>query len=87
MRTIAAVLYRAVGCRQCRKTGYEGHLPLHEMLELSLPVRRALLDGADADAIIRAAAAAGMKTLRQDGIDKALQGHTDLVQVRAACAR
>jgi type II secretory ATPase GspE/PulE/Tfp pilus assembly ATPase PilB-like protein len=29
--------------------------------------------------------AAGMRTLKQDGIDKILQGLTDMVQVRAVC--
>lgn len=81
------VLFRAAGCKHCRKTGYEGRMPLHELLEMTAPVRHSLLTDATAAALSRAATADGMKTLRQDGIDKALQGHLDLVQVRAACAR
>lgn len=80
-------LYRKAGCAHCQKTGYAGHLALHELLEWSTPVRKALLDGADAQGLAQAAVGAGMKTLRQDGIEKALQGHLDLIQVRAVCAR
>ena len=80
-------LYRKAGCSHCQKTGYAGHLALHELLEWSAPVRKALLDGADARGLAQAAVGAGMKTLRQDGIEKALQGHLDLIQVRAVCAR
>ena len=34
---------------------------------------------------IEKAIKAGMKTIKQDGIEKALQGHTDMSQVRSAC--
>ena len=83
------LLHRAGGCKHCQKTGYAGQLSLHELLEVSPPVRQAILDGAVAVAVAvhRAAIATGLKTLKQDGIEKVLQGHTDLVQVRAACAR
>lgn len=80
------VLFRAVGCKHCHKTGYDGELPLYELLETT-PVRQALLSGANAASMTHAATAAGMRTLRQDGIEKALQGHLDLIQVRAVCAR
>lgn len=79
------MLYRATGCKQCQNTGYDGRIALHELLEITPPVRRALLDGEDTAAIITAALASGMRTLKQDGIEKVLQGHTDMVQVRSAC--
>lgn len=81
------MLHRAAGCKHCQKTGYAGQLSLHELLEISPPVKRAIVDGAGAAAILRAALGSGLKTLKQDGIEKVLQGHTDLIQVRAACAR
>ena len=79
------MLYRASGCKHCQNTGYDGRIALHELLELTPAVRRALLDGADAVAITSAAMTSGMKTLKQDGIEKVLQGHTDMAQVRSAC--
>ena len=79
------MLYRATGCKHCQNTGYDGRIALHELLEFTPQVRRALLDGADTPAIMSAALASGMKTLKQDGIEKVLQGYTDMAQVRSAC--
>jgi type II secretory ATPase GspE/PulE/Tfp pilus assembly ATPase PilB-like protein len=79
------MLYRASGCKHCQNTGYDGRIALHELLEFTPAVKRALLDSPDADGIAAAALASGMKTLKQDGIEKVLQGHTDMVQVRSAC--
>lgn len=79
------MLYRATGCKHCQNTGYDGRIALHELLEITPSVRRALLDGAGKAAIMAAAMNSGMKTLKQDGIEKILQGHTDIIQVRSAC--
>ena len=81
------MLYRATGCKHCNSTGYDGRIALHEMLEITPAIRRSLLDGADAATIFKAAMESGMKTLKQDGIEKVLRGHTDIVQVRSACCR
>jgi type II secretory ATPase GspE/PulE/Tfp pilus assembly ATPase PilB-like protein len=48
-------------------------------------VRHAIRSQAAAGAIQSAALAAGMLTLRQDGIVKVLQGHTDIREIRATC--
>jgi type II secretory ATPase GspE/PulE/Tfp pilus assembly ATPase PilB-like protein len=79
------MLYRAAGCKHCQNTGYDGRIALHELLEITAPVKRALLDGADTHGILAAALTSGMKTLKQDGIEKVLQGYTDMTQVRSAC--
>ena len=79
------MLYRAAGCKHCQNTGYDGRIALHEFLEVTPPVKRALIDGADANGITAAALSSGMKTLKQDGIEKVLLGHTDMIQVRSAC--
>ena len=46
---------RATGCERCSFTGYEGRLPLAEILEVSTPMRTALLDGASSVEILREA--------------------------------
>ena len=79
------MLYRATGCKHCQNTGYDGRIALHELLEITPPVKRALLDGVDANGIMVAALSSGMKTLKQDGIEKVLLGHTDMTQVRSSC--
>jgi len=77
-------LYSAAGCEQCRKTGYRGRLGLHEVLVVTPDVRQIVQRRAHASELRAAAMAAGMRTLRQDGLEKCLQGLTDLTEVRAA---
>ena len=79
------MLYRASGCKHCQNTGYDGRIALHELLEFTPQVKRALLEGADSQKILAVALSSGMKTLKQDGIEKVLQGYTDMSQVRSAC--
>ena len=79
------MLYRSTGCKHCQNTGYDGRIALHELLEITPTVKRALLDGADTNTIMATALKSGMRTLKQDGIEKVLQGYTDMSQVRSAC--
>jgi type II secretory ATPase GspE/PulE/Tfp pilus assembly ATPase PilB-like protein len=79
------VLYRAKGCDACGRLGYAGRIGLHELLVASAPVRRLIQQRASADAIARLGAEQGMRTLKQDGIDKVLAGLTDMSQVRMMC--
>ena len=79
------MLYRATGCKHCQNTGYDGRIALHELIEFTPAVKRALLDGANGTGIAATALASGMRTLKQDGIEKVLLGHTDMVQVRSTC--
>ena len=78
-------LHRAKGCSQCKDTGYSGRLGVYEVLVGDDKVRLAIRSQAAAGAIQSAALAAGMLTLRQDGILKVLQGHTDIREIRATC--
>ena len=79
------VLYRALGCGQCGKTGYEGRIGLHELLVAGELVKRLIQARAPVAEIKAAAVAAGMRTLKQNGIEKILLGLTDIQQVRAVC--
>jgi type II secretory ATPase GspE/PulE/Tfp pilus assembly ATPase PilB-like protein len=47
------------------------------------PIKRLIQAGAPVSDIAASAIKAGMRTLKQDGIDKVLKGHTDMQQVRA----
>jgi type II secretory ATPase GspE/PulE/Tfp pilus assembly ATPase PilB-like protein len=77
-------LYRARGCEHCDSTGYKGRLGLYELLVANPPLKRLIQSRAPMFEVRDAALAAGMRTLKQDGIDKVLQGLTDMPQVRAA---
>ena len=82
----AAQLARAPGCERCGGSGYAGRLGIHELLVNSPRIRPLIRHSAGADELREAAIAEGMRTLRQDGIEKCLEGLTDLHEVRAACA-
>jgi len=79
------VLYRASGCERCGKTGYDGRVGLHELLRADDAVKHLVQTRATVTEIKAAAVAAGMRTLKQNGIEKILQGLTDMPQVRAVC--
>jgi len=77
-------LFRRRGCEQCDGHGYLGRLGIHELMVADEAIRRHIRHHEAADVLQAAALAAGMKTLRQDGIDKVLAGLTDLSEVAAA---
>ena len=75
-------LYRANGCARCDRTGYRGRMALYELLVADATIKRLVQTRAPMNEIAAAAAAAGTRSLKQDGIDKMLLGLTDLPQVR-----
>jgi type II secretory ATPase GspE/PulE/Tfp pilus assembly ATPase PilB-like protein len=75
-------LYRAKGCARCDRTGYKGRMGLYELLAANAAVKRLVQTRAPVTEIAAAAAANGMRTLKQDGIDKVIRGLTDMSQVR-----
>jgi len=75
------VLYRAKGCERCGNTGYLGRSSVAEVLPLGDRIRRLVLERADVLEIERTARADGMKTMREDGLAKALAGQTTLEEV------
>jgi type IV pilus assembly protein PilB len=75
------VLHRAKGCSRCNNTGYKGRLGLYEVMIVSEAIRRLTVERKSADEIGRVAAAEGMKSLREDGIDKVLQGLTSVEEI------
>ncbi|MBT4819329.1 MAG: type II/IV secretion system protein, partial [Lentisphaerae bacterium] len=77
-------LYRAVGCGECRGTGYSGRLGIHELLVGSTAIKEMVIQGAPASDLREAAISEGMRTLRQDGLAKVLKGDTDLHQIWTA---
>ena len=74
-------IYRAVGCAQCRCTGYSGRTGIHELLVLDEKLRRAVIEGQDAAALQSLAASAGMLSLYEDGLRKVAAGTTCLEEL------
>jgi type II secretory ATPase GspE/PulE/Tfp pilus assembly ATPase PilB-like protein/thioredoxin-like negative regulator of GroEL len=80
----SSTMYRARGCSHCQKTGYKGRLAIHELLVADDKLRVQIESNAAVAQIRQAAMEGGMRTLKQDGIVKVLQGDTDMKQVCAA---
>ena len=72
---------RAVGCTRCYGTGYSGRIGLYEVLPVTRDIRELILNHASAEAIRDRATALGVRSLREDGRLKALQGITSVGEV------
>ncbi len=77
------VHYHAPGCEHCGGTGFLGRAAIHELLMASRGLRHLVQTGTRTDELLRSALAEGMRTLRQDGIEKVLAGVTSIGEVRA----
>ena len=75
--------HHSPGCEHCHQTGYKGRAGIHELMAMSPGLRRLVQTGARAEELQMAALREGMRTLRQDGIEKVLQGLTSFEEVRA----
>jgi len=73
------------GCAQCGQTGYRGRLPLYELLPVTDPIRLALARDTGLEPLRRAAAEAGVPSLRDEGLAKAAAGLTTLEEVMRHC--
>ncbi len=80
-------LHQPVGCEKCNQTGYKGRFGLHELLIGSDAVKKNIQEHARVAEMTVTALSEGMRTLRQDGIEKVLQGMTDMKQVRSVCIK
>jgi len=77
--------YRAKGCEKCDHSGYRGRLAFHEVLKNSEEMRRLIRAQASVHDLQQLSIKTGMITLKQDGIIKFLEGHTDMIQIRKVC--
>jgi type II secretory ATPase GspE/PulE/Tfp pilus assembly ATPase PilB-like protein len=80
-------LHQPAGCEKCNQTGYKGRFGLHELLIGSDAVKKNIQEHARVAELTVTALSEGMRTLRQDGIEKVLQGITDMKQVRSVCIK
>ena len=80
-------LYEPVGCDKCTGTGYRGRVGLHELLIGSDAVKKAVQEHARVAELLAICLEDGMHTLKQDGMEKVLQGITDMHQIRAVCIK
>ena len=76
-----AVIYRPLGCPECRQTGYRGRVGLYELLTVSQPFSKMIKPHSDIHLLRRQSMADGMKPLRVAGALKIADGVTTAEEV------
>jgi len=79
------VLYKGEGCDYCKGTGYQGRIGLFEIMLIDDELREMIVAGNSVVELRNAACRKGMKTLFEDGLEKALQGVITLDEVLRVC--
>jgi general secretion pathway protein E/type IV pilus assembly protein PilB len=74
-------IYKSVGCRECRNTGFYGRHAIFEWMDTDEEIRRLILKSASTDQIRDAARRAGMRTLAEDGWRLVAAGLTTVEEV------
>ncbi|MBI5381661.1 MAG: Flp pilus assembly complex ATPase component TadA [Opitutae bacterium] len=76
-----APVYRAVGCRECRQTGYHGRRAIFEWMDVDAEIRQMILQSSSTDVLRDAARRGGMTTLADDGRRLVQSGMTTIEEV------
>jgi general secretion pathway protein E len=74
-------VYKAVGCLECRNTGYIGRQGIYEILRMSETLGNIITEVTDLNELRQQAMREGMRTLRLSGAQKIAKGHTTLDEV------
>jgi type IV pilus assembly protein PilB len=73
--------YRGKGCDACRYTGYSKRIGIFELMTVNGEIRDLIVKRAPLSEVRAAARAAGMKSLKEDGMTKVLEGITTIEEV------
>ena len=79
--------YKAVGCDKCGGSGMKGRCGLHELLIATDPLKKLIAEKARVSEMLAVALEEGMRTLKQDGMEKCLSGVTNIKEVRSVCIK
>ncbi|MCA9524950.1 MAG: type II secretion system ATPase GspE [Myxococcales bacterium] len=74
-------VYQAVGCQECRDTGYRGRTGIYELLVVDDDIRPLIMENRDSGTIKKTAIRKGMYTLRDDGARKVMAGDTTFAEI------
>jgi type IV pilus assembly protein PilB len=81
-------IYRAVGCRECRFEGYRGRIGIFELFQMDPRTRDVVYKRSSSMAIReQASLTGGLKSLREDGVRKILEGVTTIEEVLSVTRR
>ncbi len=81
----SATFMRGKGCAHCHHTGYRGRIGIFEMMKMNATIRDMTFRREPTQTLRRQARLLGMKTLLEDGVNKALRGITTLDEVLSTC--
>jgi type IV pilus assembly protein PilB len=73
------------GCRYCNETGYRGRIGIFELLRMNTQIRDMAFNREPTQAIRNQCRKMGMRPLLEDGVKKAVMGHTTLEEVLTTC--
>ncbi len=73
--------FRGKGCNNCKNSGFSGRIGIFEVLVLNETMRKMVEERNSADMIKKKAIELGMKSLREDGLDKARAGLTTIEEI------
>ena len=73
--------HQAVGCLECRDTGYRGRAGVYEIMQLNDNIKTLITEGTDLVALRRQAFKEGMRSLRLSGAQKVAAGLTTIEEV------
>src|SRR6266566_3917468 len=79
--------FKPVGCDKCGGSGFKGRCGLHELLIASDRLKKAIQEHARVAEMLAIAVDEGMRTLKQDGMEKCLAGITHIKEVRSVCIK
>ncbi len=74
-------IYEAVGCNDCRQTGYSGRVGIYEVFKNSAAIQQLLIEDCEITALQKQAIKEGMRSLRISGIEKIVNGITSIEEV------
>src|SRR5436190_8855238 len=75
------VFFRSVGCDACNHTGYRGRTAIHELLDMSDPIREMIIERRPGSEIRRQAEKEGLSSLRESAVKKVFAGMTTLHEI------
>ena len=74
-------LYSGKGCPACGNTGFKGRIGIYELFIMTDEIREMVLDNAPNSEIFNKARQIGMRTLKEDGLEKVKRGYATIREV------
>lgn len=84
IKSDSLTLYKGSGCEKCRGTGYLGRMALQEVMPVVPELKKFILSKAQEETLFAEAEKFGAISMRSDGVQKVLKGHTSLAEVLQA---